>query len=155
MSGNHRAFYCPSKSACQRCYKRHHTSICDTPNPTSQANQPPAHGFALTTNQTGEGLFPVVIIEVNGIKSRALIDSGASSWYVSAKLIELLRIKPTNVQKKTIDILMSSKIAKLEVYDLELRSVNHQFSLAVKASKVNKRELLSIKNPNYRTLIEK
>ena len=49
---------------------------------------------------------------------------------------------------------MSSKIAKLEVYDLELRSVNHQFSLAVKASKVNKTELLSIKNPNYRTLIE-
>ena len=67
MSGNHRAFYCPSKSACQRCYKRHHTSICDTPNPTSQANQPPAHGVAFTTNQTGEGLFPVVIIEVNGI----------------------------------------------------------------------------------------
>ena len=155
VSGNHRAFYCPSKSACQRCHKRHHTSICDTPNPTSQVNQPPAHGVALTTNQTGEGLFPVVIIEVNGIKCRALIDSGAGSSYVSAKLIELLRLKPTDVQTKTIDMLMSSKIAKLEVYDLELRSVNHQFSLAVKASKVNKRELLSIKNPNYRTLIEK
>lgn len=50
---------------------------------------------------------------------------------------------------------MSSKIAKLEVYDLELRSVNHQFSLSVKATKVNKTELLSIENPNYRTLIEK
>ena len=155
VSGNHRAFYCPSKSACQRCHKRHHTSICDTPNPTSQVNQPPAHGVALTTNQTGEGLFPVVIIEVNGIKCRALIDSGAGSSYVSAKLIELLRLKPTDVQTKTIDMLMSSKIAKLEVYDLELRSVNHQFSLSVKATKVNKTELLSIENPNYRTLIEK
>ena len=100
VSGNHRAFYCPSKSACQRCHKRHHTSICDTPNPTSQVNQPPAHGVALTTNQTGEGLFPVVIIEVNGIKCRALIDSGAGSSYVSAKLIELLRLKPTDVQTK-------------------------------------------------------
>ena len=155
VSGNHRAFYCPSKSACQRCHKRHHTSICDTPNPTSQVNQPPAHGVALTTNQTGEGLFPVVIIEVNGIKCRALIDSGAGSSYVSAKLIELLRLKPTDVQTKTIDMLMSSKIARLEVYDLELRSVNHQFSLSVKATKVNKTELLSIENPNYRTLIEK
>ena len=53
----------------------------------------------------------------------------------AAKLIELLRLKPTDVQTKTIDMLMSSKIAKLEVYDLELRSVNHQFSLSVKATK--------------------
>jgi len=58
-------------------------------------------------NQIGEGLFPVVVVEVNGIKCRALIDSGAGSLYVSAKWIELLRIKPTDVQTKTIDMLMS------------------------------------------------
>jgi len=109
----------------------------------------------LTTNQVGEGLFPVIVIEVNGIKCRALIDSGAGSSYVSAKLIELLRLKPADVQTKTIDMLMSSKVARLEVYDLELQSVNHQFSLSVKATKVNKTELLSIDNPNYRALIEK
>lgn len=50
---------------------------------------------------------------------------------------------------------MSSKVARLEVYDLEVQSVNHQFSLSVKATKVNKTELLSIDNPNYRALIEK
>jgi len=78
-------------------------------------NQPtPVRGVALTTNQIGEGLFPVIVIEVNGIKCRALIDSGAGSSYVSAKLIELLRIKPTDVQTKTIDMLMSSKAARLE-----------------------------------------
>ena len=95
------------------------------------------------------------MIEVNGIKCRTLIDSGAGSSYVSAKLIELLRLKPADVQTKTIDTLMSSKVARLEVYDLELQSVNHQFSLSVKAAKVNKTELLSIDNPNYRALIEK
>ena len=50
---------------------------------------------------------------------------------------------------------MSSKAARLEVYDLELQFVDHQYSLSVKATKVNKTELLSIDNPNYRTLIEK
>ena len=58
-------------------------------------------------NQIGEGLFPVVVVEVNDIKCRALIDSGPGSLYVSAKWIELLRIKPTDVQTKTIDMLMS------------------------------------------------
>jgi len=103
----------------------------------------------------GEGSFLVIVIEVNGIKCRTLIDSGAGSSYVSAKLIELLRLKPADVQTKTIDTLMSSKVARLEVYDLELQSDNHQYSLSVKAAKVNKTELLSIDNSNYRALIEK
>ena len=45
------------------------------------------------------------------------------------------------------------KIVKLEVYDLELRYINHQFFLWGKATKVNKTELLSIENPNYCMLI--
>ena len=60
-SGNHRASHCPSKSACQRCHKRHHTSICDTTHPQPDANHPPTQtrGVALTMNQLGEGIFPV------------------------------------------------------------------------------------------------
>ena len=135
VSGSHRASHCPSKSTCQRCRKRHHTSLCKTIDPTCGHEQP--HGVALTTNRYGEGLFPVLIIEVNGIKCRALINSGAGSSYVSAKLIELLRMKPAEIQTKTIDMLLSSKQAGLEVYDLELKSVDHQFSLSVKATKVN------------------
>ena len=102
VPGSHRASHCPSKSTCQRCRKRHHTSLCETIDPTSGHEQP--HGVALTTNQNGEGLFPVLIIEVNGIKCRALIDSGAGSSYVSAKLIEFLRMKPAEIQTKTIDM---------------------------------------------------
>ena len=97
----------------------------------------------------------MIVIEVNGIRCRALIDSGAGSTYVSAKLIELLRVKPTEVQTKTKDMLMTSKVARLEIYDLQLQAVNHQFSLPVKATKVDKTELLSIGNPNYRAIIDK
>ena len=47
----------------------------------------------MTTTEESEGVFPVVVVEVNGIRCRALIDSGAGSSYVSAKLIELLQVK--------------------------------------------------------------
>ena len=94
VTGSHRAASCPSKFSCQRCHKRHHTSICDLSlnNPSrGGSQQATSRGVALTTKKTGEGLFPVVVVEVNGIKCRALIDSGAGSSYVSAKLIELLK----------------------------------------------------------------
>ena len=156
-AGNHRASHCPSRSDCQRCHKRHHTSICDAVHPTSDANNSTTvtRGVALTTNQIGESLFPVIVVEVNGIKCPALIDSGAGSSYVSAKLIDLLRLKPIATQTRSIDMLMSTKVATLEEYDLSFRSVNHQFTLPVKATKVNKSELLAIDNPNYRAIINK
>ena len=107
--------FCPSLlSVCQQCHKRHHTSICDAPR--QETNQPtPTTGVALTTNQVGEGLFPVLVVEVNGIKCRVLIDSGAGSSYVSAKLIDLLCVKSSAVQTKSIDMLMSTKVAAFEV----------------------------------------
>ncbi len=45
---------------------------------------------------TGEQgvVYPVVVVEVNGIKCRALLDTDAGSSYISGKLIELLKIKP-------------------------------------------------------------
>ena len=96
----------------------------------------------------------MVVVEVNGIRCRALIDSGAGSSYVSAKLIELLQVKPAMIQTKTIEMLMSSKSAKLEVYNLKLQSVDQQFSMPIKATKVNKTTLLEIDNPKYKELIE-
>lgn len=74
---------------------------------------------------------------------------------MSAKLIDLLHVKPTAVQTKSIVMLMSTKVATFEVYDLRFQSVNHQFTLPVKATKINKSELLSIDNPNYRELPDK
>ena len=101
----------------------------------------------MTTCQKSEAIFPVVVVEVNGIKCRALIDSGA------IKLIELLKLKPSQTLVKNIDMLMASKTSKLEIYDMKLDSLNGSFSLPVKATKVNKSELLSIDNPNYPELI--
>ena len=147
-AGNHKASDCPSKASCRKCDKRHHTSICD-----KSDGENPKKDVAMTTCQKSEAIFPIVVVEVNGIKCRALIDSGAGSSYVSTKLIELLKLKPSQTLVKNIDMLMASKTSKLEIYDMKLDSLNGSFSLPVKATKVNKSELLSIDNPNYPELI--
>jgi hypothetical protein len=71
-AGNHKASDCPSKTSCRKCDKRHHTSICDKPD-----GETPASNIAMTTYHKSEAIFPVVVVEVNGIKGRALIDSGS------------------------------------------------------------------------------
>ena len=154
-SGNHKASECASKASCQRCRKRHHTSICDSKETKSTEDSTEKRGHALTACEKREAVFPVVVIDVNGIRCRALVDSGAGSSYVSAKLIQLLGVKPSTIETRNIDMLMTSKVARFEVYDLEFKSVDQQFTLPVKATRVNKTELLSIENPNYGELLKK
>ena len=67
----------------------------------------------MTDGIGGDGVFPVVVVKINGLKCRALIDSGAGSPYVSAKLIETLKIKPSKTNRQRIDMLMNSKTAQI------------------------------------------
>ena len=56
----------------------------------------------------------------SGITCRALIDSGASSSYASAKLINLLNTKPSEIKRQRIDMLMSSCSSVMESYDVNI-----------------------------------
>jgi hypothetical protein len=107
----------------------------------------------MTTCQKSEAVFPIVVVEINGIRCRALIDSGAGSSYVSAKLIDLLKLKPSQSLLKNIDMLMAPKTSKLDIYDVKIDSLDGSFSLPAKVTKVNKSELLMIDNPKYTELI--
>ena len=83
---NHRVSECFSKNSCQHCHKRHHTSICDR-NQTGRQT-------LMTASEINEGILPVVTVRVNGITCRALIDTGAGNSYASAKLLDLIKMKP-------------------------------------------------------------
>ena len=43
----------------------------------------------------GEVIYPVVVVLVDGIKVRALLDTGSGSSYASAALIDRLSKRPT------------------------------------------------------------
>ncbi len=64
-------------------------------------------------------------------------------------LIKLLGIKPSRVETKNMDMLMASKVAKLEVYNLDFQSIDHTSTLPTNVIKVHKTELLTIPNPDY------
>lgn len=146
---NHRAAECFSKKTCLHCYKRHHSSICDREQ-TDSGKQ-----MLMTASENNEGIMPVLTVKVDGITCRALIDTGAGSSYASARLLDLLKKKPSETKTKCVDMLISSKITKLEVYDTVVESLDGNYQMSVKLTRVNKAELLSIDNPKYRQLINK
>ena len=141
--GMHRASQCQSKTSCQRCNKRHHTSICDT------AQTDDTRKVVLTPNGVGEGVFPVVLLKVDGIITRALIDTGAGSSYVSAKVGNLLTKKPCDVSTKRVEMLMGSHLTRMKTYNVVVESLDGSFQMDTKLTKVNKNELLTVENPHY------
>lgn len=146
---NHRAAECFSKKTCLHCHKRHHSSICDREQ-TDSGKQ-----TLMTASENNEGIMPVLTVKVDGITCRALIDTGAGSSYASAKLLDLLKKKPSETKTRRVDMLISSKVTKLEVYDTVVESLDGNYQMPVKLTKVNKAELLSIENPKYGTLVHK
>ena len=73
----HRAADCCIIRSCQKCNGRHHTSICDKD----------SQQMFLATGG-GAVIYPVVPVDVDDIKCRALLDTGAGSSYASAALIK-------------------------------------------------------------------
>ena len=66
---------------------------------------------------TGEGpvLYQVVVVEVEGITCRALLDTGAGSSCASATLVEPLNRKPDHKGYKKIEMMMTSTSQKIEM----------------------------------------
>ena len=114
-----------------------HTSICDKTE------------VALTANGSSEGVFPMVLVKVDDITTRALVDSGSNSSYVSAIVADMMRKKPSKSTTRRVEMLMGTHTTKLELYDAELSSIDGEFKMDVKLTKVNKTQLLTIPNPQY------
>ena len=77
----HSANNCSSRASCVHCKQKHHSSICDR---QVRASQPRNNaGVALTATQGREkNCHPIVLVKVNGVTCRALLDTGATVSYV-------------------------------------------------------------------------
>ena len=105
--------------------------------------------------EENEVLYPVVLIEVDGIRTRALLDTGAGSSYVSAKLVEALKTKPKEVKTKRIEMMLGATTMKVEIYSANIKFLDGEFSMDVDLSKVHKPELMSLGNPKYEEVLSK
>ena len=63
----YKAADCKCRAICQVCQKGHHTSICDTLG---------EHLMTATSAGKTAVIHPVVVVKVQGVKCRALLDTG-------------------------------------------------------------------------------
>ena len=140
----HRAADCRSRSSCQKCQRKHHTSICD---------QNGQKLMTVTTDGTKLVCHPVVVINVNGIKCRALLDTGAGSSYASSALIDLLQIEPRRTEIRRIEMIIGSVTKKTQIYGLQISNMKGDFILEAEVTKIDRSELLSLANPKYKETI--
>ena len=118
---------CKSRTACQKCKRCHHTSICD-----NRGDNPDEVSKVLMTAPNARNAmvtYPVVVAEVNGVKCRALLDTGAGSSYASSTLINHIRAKPIRKEFRCIEILLGAVNKVISIYNLSISSVEGDFKL--------------------------
>ena len=149
----HRASDCKSKRSCENCKRRHHTSIYEAATRQQRDDQKPPEQVMLSTAENNV-IYPVVVVKVDGITCRALLDTGAGSTYISSSLASKLQKKPSYVKHKQIEMMLHTTNTKIETFDVELSNVNNSFSYNTEVSKVDKSVLISLPNPRYQRIIE-
>ena len=95
------------------------------PEPAATAEKTTKELLVLREEQDSGVVYPVVLFEVDGIRTRALLDTGAGSSYASQKLIDALQKKPKEVRTKQIEMMMGSTTMKVaEIYSANLKSTD-------------------------------
>ena len=100
-------------------------------------------------------IYPVVIVKVEGIKCRALLDTGTGSSYASSTLLQLIKKKPIRQDYKRIEMMMQSTTRVMDIYNLQITDLGDHFSLNSEVSKVDRQVLLTLANPEYEKVLEK
>ena len=69
-----------------------------------------------------------VVIKVNDVHCRTLLDTGSGSSYISESFIDLLKINPVRKEYKTIETLTNSTTKKVKIYNLKVENLDENFS---------------------------
>ena len=102
-----------------------------------------------------EVVYPIIRVEIEGIKTHALLDTGAGNSYASNLVINLLNKRPKETLTKRTDMMLGSSTTNVEIYSVTLGAVNGSFDMNIELTKVHEPQLLTLDNPNYATLLSK
>ena len=100
----------------------------------------------LVTTETNV-TYPVAIIKVNGVKCRALLDTGSGSSYISQSFIDLHKINPVKKEYETIKTITNSTTKKLKIYNLKVENLDENLSFQTELNKLEREVVL-----HYQTL---
>ena len=110
----HRAADCCSKRTCQTCKNKYHSWICSQLNPMMVATE-------------GSVIYPVVVVKVNNILCRALLDTSAGSSYASLAVLGKFNLRPIRRETKPIEMMMHSTTRKIDMFEIEINDVSENF----------------------------
>ena len=111
----HRANECESENAYRTCKRKHPTSICEK-------NQ----NVVLNTNERNTSVtYAVIIISVDGIKCRTLLDTGAGSSYISSTIVKKLNKQPVRTDTMKLEMMQYTTNSKLSIYNTTIKNLEN------------------------------
>ena len=142
----HKAVDCRCRVVCEVCQKKHHTSICDR-----------LGEQLMTATSAGKTavIHPMVVVKVQGVRCRALLDTGAGSSYASAALLKLLKVRPYQRKVRQIEMMLGAVTKQVEIFQVQVSSTSGDLCLDTEVTKVDKNQLLSLENPRYEQCLAK
>ena len=147
--GKHRADECKSRLRCQRCSRKHHTSICS-------ARENEFNPLLVAAGMPNARVtYPAVVVQVEGVKCGALLDTGAGSSYASAALLNRISSRKRTKEVRKIEMLLGTSTREVELVTINVGDISGKFTMPVEVTKVDKGELLFLDNPNYEETIAK
>ena len=109
----------------------------------------------MPSTDQGDVTHPVVVILVDGVKCRTLLDTGARSSYVSAGLMNVVMKKPIRKETRHIEMMMDPTTKNIEVFKVQFENVHRDVSFETELCKVEQRELPKLPNLRYADLINR
>ena len=88
---------------------------------------------------------------MNGVKCRALIDTGAGSSYASSKLLDTIKAQPKKKEIRRVEMLFGTSTKLVGIYNLRLNDISNKFHIEV--TRVERSDLLTLDNPKYKEII--
>ena len=89
-----------------------------------------------------------MLAKVNGVRVRIMLDSGASSSYISANLLTELNIKPHRIERRIIEQMYGTVDKQVEIYNVHLKSdAIDDFEMELQCINTEKPVLTNLPNP--------
>ena len=98
---------------------------------------------------------PIVLVKVNGVTCRALLDTGATVSYASGYLLDRLKLRPTRMHTRRIQTIVGVVTKRSEIFKVQANYTEEKYVIPLSVMRIDRAELLSVENPNYAVMISK
>ena len=107
------------------------------------------------TQDREKNCHPIVLVKVNGVTCRALLDTGATISYASGYVLNRLKLRPTRMHTCRIQTIVGVVTKRSEIFNLQASNMEEKYAISLSVTRIDRAKLLSVENPNYAVMISK